>query len=213
MWRSRIGGFPLLMVLAALALTVALYPALPETYAVHWDIEGNPNGFQGKPFAFGMPLLMLVVHLLVCTVPDEIAAVRPEALSPQRIVHNSALLLMLAIQAFILLSAADMIAIEARSFTLPSLGLFFVVLGNYLPKVRRNAFIGIRTPWTLMDEEVWLRTHRLGGKVFVVAGVVSMLSALGGETMRQGAILFIVFTAVVLTAYSFVLYRRLHPSS
>ena len=56
-----------------------------------------------------------------------------------------------------------------------ALGALFVVLGNYMPKMRRNFFVGIRTPWTLADEDVWFRTHRLGGVLFVIGGVLLMV--------------------------------------
>jgi uncharacterized membrane protein len=54
-------------------------------------------------------------------------------------------------------------------------GLLFIILGNYMPKVKKNWFVGIRTPWTLASEEVWNKTHRLGGKIFILAGLLMIL--------------------------------------
>lgn len=63
-------------------------------------------------------------------------------------------------------------------------GLFMAVVGNYLGKLRRGRWVGIRTPWTLADDEVWLRTHRLGGWLLVPTGALSCLAALAGAPVR-----------------------------
>ena len=86
-------------------------------------------------------------------------------------------------------------------------GLLFVIIGNYLGKVRKNFFIGIRTPWTLASDEVWNRTHRIGGKLFILSGVVIWIGALLGLplTWTVGVAVGLVFIPVV---YSYFLYRR-----
>lgn len=73
-------------------------------------------------------------------------------------------------------------------------GVLFIVLGNYMPKIKPNYFIGIRTPWTLESEAVWNKTHRLGGKVFIAMGILSMLTAFWRGEMR--AVLFLVIIVV-----------------
>ena len=86
--------------------------------------------------------------------------------------------------------------------------MLFVVLGNVLGKVTKNFFVGIRTPWTLASDEVWLRTHRLGGRVFVLAGLAVVLSGLAGGGVAP--LLVAVFTAAfVPIVYSYIIYRRL----
>ena len=55
------------------------------------------------------------------------------------------------------------------------LGIIFIIIGNYLPKCKRNSFIGIRTPLTLSNDDIWFKTHRFGGKVFVIFGIIFTL--------------------------------------
>ena len=88
--------------------------------------------------------------------------------------------------------------------------LFFVFIGNVFGKLRKNFFMGIRTPWTLADDEVWLRTHRVGGKLFVLAGVGMFLGTLAGHEIAAG-LAGLAVTSIGSVAYSFVEYRRLHP--
>jgi uncharacterized membrane protein len=89
-----------------------------------------------------------------------------------------------------------------------AVGLLFIVLGNYLGKVRKNFFIGIRTPWTLASDEVWNRTHRLGGWIFVLIGFFMFLNAFVrfGE---EWLVWSIVLLALIPVVYSYVLYRKL----
>ncbi|MNY48937.1 Immunity protein SdpI [compost metagenome] len=90
------------------------------------------------------------------------------------------------------------------------LGLLFVVLGNYLPKVRSNFFIGIRTPWTLSSEEVWYQTHRLGGKLMVAAGILVILAAWLPQPQQLAVLLGAIgFSSLYPILFSYRLYRRL----
>jgi len=86
-------------------------------------------------------------------------------------------------------------------------GVLLVILGNFMGKVTRNFFVGIRTPWTLASEEVWLRTHRFGGRLFVLAGLVLfVLAVLGGGWVV--AVIAIGSATVLSVVYSYLVYRR-----
>lgn len=90
-------------------------------------------------------------------------------------------------------------------------GVMFVVMGNWLGKIRRNFYLGIRTPWTLVNERVWEKTHRAGGKIMVCLGVVSVGLGLFAEE-RLCTIGFFSGLGMLVAwslIYSFVVYRRL----
>ena len=83
-------------------------------------------------------------------------------------------------------------------------------MGNVMGKVQRNFWVGIRTPWTLASEEVWLRTHRLGGVLFVAGGAVILIGAFAGGTSALAVTLTVIIgIAAFLTVYSYVIYRRI----
>lgn len=86
------------------------------------------------------------------------------------------------------------VPVDVGRLVLIGVGVLFIVLGNYMPKIKPNYFIGIRTPWTLESEAVWNKTHRLGGKVFIVMGILSMLTAFWRGEMR--VVLFLVIIVV-----------------
>jgi uncharacterized membrane protein len=81
-------------------------------------------------------------------------------------------------------------------------------MGNFMGKLTRNFFVGIRTPWTLVNDEVWLRTHRLGGKLFVAAGVVTAIAAFSGAGLYV-MLAAVLAAAIVSVIYSYVVYRKL----
>lgn len=176
------------LVLASLAIaaamaTFALYVAArvpPGTeLPVHWNAAGEVNGTLPALNA----LLFPVVAILVCTA---IFALIPRLEPLQHRLEGSAdvlrtvwaglLFIMIMIEAAV---AAPALGIET-SFPLPNLGtgLFFILIGNVLPKSRPGFFVGIRTPWAILDTDNWIATHRLGGKLMMVGGAAITLSAL-----------------------------------
>ena len=91
-----------------------------------------------------------------------------------------------------------------------SMGLMLFFVGNYLPKVRQNSTVGIRVRWTLKNEANWNASHRFGGKVWVICGLVSMASALLGESLLAVLVLCLALlvAAVAPCLYSYLYYRR-----
>ena len=87
------------------------------------------------------------------------------------------------------------------------MGLLFVIVGNYLPKVKPNRTIGIRVVWTLQDEENWNATHRFSGKIWVAAGLLSMSCGLFSDSM---AALFLFIVAIMAAAFGSILYSYLY---
>jgi Predicted integral membrane protein len=200
------------LIIAAVVLSIAVYSRLPANIPKHWNAAGEIDGYAPKATgAFLIPAAMLVLAGVFAALP----AISPSGFEIEqrsrayRAIFLTILVFMLGLHVFILLSAMNMM--RSSSVLLPLLlGALFVILGNYLPKVRRNFFIGIRTPWTLADEDVWFRTHRLGGVVFVVSGV--LLMAVGPFLHGRAASIFLPglvgLAALILVVYSFVIYRR-----
>ena len=104
--------------------------------------------------------------------------------------------------------------IPMESLAGPLVGLLFLIMGNYMQQAKQNFFFGIRTPWTLMDETIWRKTHRLGGKLFMVGGIIMMLTLFLPASYEIFIIIsVVVLVAVVPTGYSYVLFRKLDSQS
>jgi uncharacterized membrane protein len=211
---SRANLLSLALVAGAFAAAALLYRRLPDPVPVHWDAHGHVNGYMPKPWgALVMPLVTLGVSLLLLVLPR----LSPRGFRVDRfqatfdLIQTSIVGFLFFATLLVLLAGAGFGVSVARAVPL-GVGVLLVVLGNVLGKVTKNFFVGIRTPWTLASDEVWLRTHRFGGRVFVLAGLAIAVAGLaeGGAT----PILVAALAAVLLpTVYSYFIYRRLEGPS
>jgi uncharacterized membrane protein len=200
------------LIVAAFALSIGFYVHLPATVPVHWNAEGAINGYASRSFgAFVMPVVMLALAGVFAALP----AVSPKGFGIERKsrayggIVFSILLFLFGVHVFMLLAALRVV--HSITAVIPLLlGPMLITLGNYLPKMRRNFFVGIRTPWTLADEDVWYRTHRLGGVLFVICG--ALLMAIGpflrARAMEAFILSMVIGAALIAAVYSFVIYRR-----
>lgn len=204
---------PLLLVAASWLMALLYWPSLPDPMPTHWAISGKPDAFMPRQWgAFVGPLMVTGIYALLTALPymDPRSRNWQSNLRFYPVLKNS-LLVLLSFITYLALSTAQNPDQELRSDHLVvAMGLLFVVLGNYLPKVRSNFFLGIRTPWTLSNDEVWYRTHRLAGPMMVVAGLAIVAAAWLPPTWRFGVVIAAALLfSIVPVGYSWVLYRKL----
>lgn len=89
------------------------------------------------------------------------------------------------------------------------LGVMFIVIGNYLPKIKQNRTLGIKISWTLNNEENWNKTHRFGGKVWVIGGLMILFSVfLPSTAMVLVMVCVIVAMVIIPTVYSYCIFKK-----
>jgi uncharacterized membrane protein len=201
-----------MIVAIALLMSAALYRQLPESMPIHWNLAGEVDRYASKSTgAFMLPLVMVALAVMFETLPR--VSPRGFAIDPDsrgyRAIALTSLLALLVIHAFAILTSIG-VPIDMTMAMPLMMGALFVVIGNYITTVRKNFFVGIRTPWTLANDDVWFRTHRLGGRLFMLGGLVLMAAAfLGPKAMFAVLMGVIVLVAGVPIVYSYVVYRRL----
>lgn len=90
------------------------------------------------------------------------------------------------------------------------LGAMLIIIGNYMPVIEQNSFIGVRTPWTLKNEIVWKKSQLVGGVGFLLSGISTILLAfLNSEVALVAIVVELVLVGAVVTAYSYVLYKKI----
>jgi uncharacterized membrane protein len=202
---------PWLITVLAFLIGWAALPWLPERMASHWDATGAVNGYMPRVLgAFLLPAIMLVIVALLEAIP--IIDPLKKNIARFRVEYDG---LVVATTLFMLViyvwTIAWSLGLQVDSNVIMPLGtgLLFIYIGFVMRRTKRNYMVGIRTPWTLASDEVWDRTHDLGGWLFVGAGVVTMFGAL----VPTYAVAFILVPMMVVTtwtvAYSYVLYHRL----
>ncbi len=200
----------LILIVLVFLVTFYVYPKLPEQVPVHWNIEGKVDDYGDKTWAaFLLPGVMVFILGLMKALPW--LSPKPFEVDSFRTTYEFVLFLCACLFAYIqglLLWSMLHQAIDTSRAFLAGFFLFFALLGNVLGKVKRNFWIGIRTPWTLANERVWNDTHRFGARLFVVVGVTGFLTTIAGVTPLF-AIAVLLIATLVTVAYSLALYKRL----
>ena len=196
-----------LLCLAPILLGVALYDQLPDIVPTHFNIHGEPNGWSSKEVAvFGMPVFLAAINF-VC----HWATSRDETMrkASPKILLNLVYWITPAIS-FIIVPVTLFMALgkQVPIVLICSLmvGLSLVVIGNYLPKCKPNFYMGIKLPWTFASEENWYKTHRFGGKVWVLCGFAALI---GGIFQMEWLLVGALFAAILLPClYSYLEFKR-----
>ncbi len=194
------------------ALTASVYGRLPARLPTHFDVHGVVNGTMERSIAaWLLPAIAAAIWALLRFGARLLPApwrARLEA-SPTAASALLVAALLCGLHAIVLhaaLAAPASVGVPLAVL----LGVFWVALGLLLPRVRRNPWLGVRTPWTLSSDENWARTHRFAGIAFCVGGVLAIVAGLGG--LVPVGIVCIVVSALVPAIYSFVLARKLPRS-
>ncbi|OGY48164.1 MAG: hypothetical protein A2840_02275 [Candidatus Buchananbacteria bacterium RIFCSPHIGHO2_01_FULL_47_11b] len=205
---------PLLLIAAVLIGGFILYPLLPDQVPTHWNFRGEVDDWSSREFAtFLFPTIIIGMYIMMLLLPylDPKKERYAEFAKVYHIFKNL-LVATFTVLYFITSLAAINQSIRVEILVPLIIGGLFVVMGNYMAKIKRNWFIGIRTPWTLSSEAVWQKTHQLGGKLFVLLGVAMIVVAFLPNTISWnifiGSLVTVALTPVV---YSYILYRRERP--
>ena len=196
-----------LVTLSPIAFGLAVWNKLPETMSTHWGISGEADGFSSRTFAvFGLPLILLALNF-ICIVTSFF-----DKKNQGTKAHNMIYYIVPGISLFtnaMVYSAAFEKTWNFIAIVPILLGLLFAIMGNLMPKIRQNRTLGIKLKWTLQSEENWNATHRFGGKVMVIAGLLVMLTA-----FLPVLPMFFTFMAIILIAafipmlYSYLYYKK-----
>ena len=204
----------LLVVLIPVIYLAMVYKSLPQTVAVHFGIDGKPNRYGSK--------MQLLTSVLIMTIEAEgmfLLLRNIHKIDPKKSAKFSAdSMNKIALAIVIFFTAINILIVYSTirsEFAFGNLiftfvGLFFAYLGNVMYSVKQNYFVGIRTPWTLESEDIWRKTHQLGGKLWFAGGLLIAITTLLLNNTASFAffISVVVFISIIPVAYSFILYKR-----
>ena len=201
---------PVLLIVSAVAASILYYPKLPETMTTHWSVSGEPNGFSSRLWgAWILPVIMAAVWLIMRAIPH----IDPRKANYEKFsgMYDALVILILAFMLtmhIVLLMAATGAPIRMDRVVMPSVGVFIAIMGILIPKAHPNWFVGIRTPWTLTSDLSWERTHKIGGTLFVILGVLMVASSfVAPETAIWILVAAALGIVVFLFAYSYQVWK------
>jgi len=209
-------GVAIAVWLLPLVYLFRVYSSLGPILPVHFDLMGKPNGYGSRAEFVGAILLISGVSLGVSLLVRFLPNIDPK----KNVKYSQPIFIRISYALLFFLSAVGISVVYAGvhghfafkdRLMFPLLGLFFAYLGNLFNNVKPNYFVGIRTPWTLENEVVWRKTHQLGGRLWLLGGIVMsilcwVLPPAAAETTFTVCALILVLVPV---AYSYICFRQL----
>jgi uncharacterized membrane protein len=207
------------LVLLPFAYALYLYPTLPNKIPMHFNINGEVDGWGSRESIYLLPSIMGLTSIFVYFLMANIKKIDPkryegadDKVYAQFGLFTSGFLCCLSI---VILYSTVHSGVDINKLIFPLLGFAFAGMGIYMPKLKQNYIAGFKLPWTLENEANWNATHALAGKVWMVGGALQMATAL----LLSGPAIFIVFisiTAVMViipSIYSYRMFKRGNPTT
>ncbi len=207
----------LLLTAAALAGSLYVYLAhfdtLPAQLPIHWDVSGEPDNFIPKENALWALLIGPGVMALFVVLGLVLPWLSPKPFDIERFRPTYEHVIVLLVELMGYIHAALLLGylrqdLNVVRLLVSGIFVFFALVGNVLGKLRRNFWIGVRTPWTLASETVWVRTHRFTAWLWTPVGAIGALAVVLGAPL-EWCFVAVLVAALVPVVYSLVVYKRL----
>lgn len=201
----------ILLSVGSLIAYALLYSRLPEAIPSHWNAAGEIDDTMNKANYSLLILLPIGIYLMMKVLPlidPKRKAYQIHAKAYQVILL--ATYIMMSLFAWLGVLTAMGMRFDISRIALFSIGILFIVMGNFMPQIRQNYFFGIKTPWTLASEVVWKKTHRVGGYTFTIAGILAICL---GFLWRSDFVFMVIgimgLAGLFPVIYAYWLYRKL----
>lgn len=195
-----------LLCLLGMVPGLVCYNRMPAQVPIHFNIHNQPDDYASKNFViFVMPLLMILLHLICCgaeNVSDSSKSNPKQVKWLVRLIIPTITMVLECITVMFVLEKLTDIGLICISM----IGVLMILLGNYMPKTRPNLVFGIKLPWTVTNEEVWHKTHRLAGWLMVLGGIITIAVAF----LNAYLVCIFVITIVIMIPiiYSYIISKK-----
>ncbi|SHM18458.1 SdpI family protein [Flavobacterium saccharophilum] len=199
------------IVLTPFVYLAIIWNSLPEKVPVHWNYKGEIDRWGDK---FSLIIILFLLPVLIYVLMTVIPLIDPKnrisLMGGKFYQLKFILVLFMSLIALLVLYTAKEKSINNPNLVFALLGTFFIILGNYFKVIQPNYFIGIRTPWTLENGEVWKATHLFAGKLWVAGGLILVLGGLLLSNAFANAFVFvIIIMALIPVLYSFIKFKEI----
>ena len=199
------------VLIAVLIQLVIMYPSLPDQVVTNWGFDGQVTyGHKSNVwFLYGVNVLLFPMFFIIPKVDPKGKSY--EKVSGFYTAFRLVMVLFLAgMLELVIFSAEDAHRFNVSKIVMIAMSLLLIFIGNYLPKCKNNYTMGIKNMWTYADDRVWNDTHRFGGVLFVVAGIVSLAATLllSEQLYFIISMIAIAGTVIVTFVYSYLSYKK-----
>lgn len=200
-----------LIILSPLAMIIGCWDLFPDRIPTHFGSDGLPDSYSGKGFGLLMlPGINVLMYFLFLVLPKIDPSGKNYKLFSDKYRTIRIILHVFFTITFFIIGFYSL----GYNFNMSLIMLYlvltlFLFLGNYLGNVRHNYFIGIRTPWTLSNEEVWIKTHRLTAKVWVFGTLITMVILPFVPDPELIFVPYLIIITIIPIVYSYLLFRKI----
>lgn len=201
----------LILVVISFIVAWVFYPELPEKVASHWNVLGEVDGYTNRFWgAFLLPLVLTAMLVLFLAVPR----IDPKRENIQKFRGYFDQFIVTLFLFLIYLDGLTLAWNLGYSFNLmrflsPAFAVLFYVTGVMVTHARTNWTIGIRTPWTLSSPQVWQKTHNLGGKLFMLSGIIALLGVIFPFLAVWFVVVPVILSSIITVLYSYLEFNKL----
>ncbi len=212
MKKNKIEIVILVTLILSLIHTIVLYPTLPNVIPTHWGLSGEIDGWGHKSMVFVFQLISWGIYISMYIIPK----IDPKKENYKRFASSYVTIKLIIILLFVCLIEVSMMAavnpesINMNKIVTIGISVIFIVIGNYFPKCKQNYTFGIKTPWTLNNEQVWNDTHRFSGLLWLISGIIMLFVSLFIPE-KYAVIAVLIITIIVAFAgivYSYFSYKK-----
>lgn len=190
-------------------LAIYFFDVLPEQMITHVSFNNVPDGYMAKThFLIFYPVFFILIFSLSFFITMKDPRNKNQEKKPLYFLFIAVPILgVLAFIALIRLNLGQ--PTDIGLIISIAVGLLFIILGNYLPKIKPNYTFGIKLPWTLANDEVWQRTHRLSGYLWILAGIIIIISYVIMPNAYAFLAILLIPLLIAPTIYAYRLYKKL----
>lgn len=208
------GLLKLIFAILPTIMSYYFYHMLPPQIPMQWSLDGSINSYTSKQniwFIASIPVVLLLLSFVLPKIDP-----RRESYKKFKKYYDSFIVVLLAflalVQAIVIVESLKPNTLSIGSIVVSGIGLLFMYIGNIMPKMKSNFFMGIKTPWTLADSDVWYKTHRLGGILWFFGGLAITISSFffRGNILSIMMFAYILIISIIPCVMSYIWYKKVH---
>lgn len=202
-----------ILILLPFVYLLTIWKTLPELVPTHFDLLGNPNGWSDKN---GLILLIggmgIGTYILMLLIPKFDPKKKIEQMGDKYYSLRLLLTIFMSLLSIYILYAGNGSKINPN-LLIALIGALYAIFGNYFQTLKPNYFIGIRTPWTLENEQIWKKTHRLAGRLWIAGGLLTIIISFLINSNLVLVIFFGIITTIIVLVplvFSYTEFQKTH---
>jgi uncharacterized membrane protein len=188
-----------------------IWDQLPKKVPMHWNINGEIDRYGDKAELIIILLLPLFVYIIFLIIPKIDPKNKLNKMGNKLQTIKGLLTIFMSLLALYIIYSVKNQSLTNPNYIILSIGVLFIILGNFFKTIKPNYFLGIRTPWTLENETVWKETHRMAGKMWFIGGLIIVFASLVLK-QQSNLIVFLMITGIIVIIpiiFSYLLFKKI----